>query len=723
MRAFWADGFNPGYKTPEEVDQLLQRLHDAHCNAIFAQMRKRGDAYYQSRYEPWATDDPQHFDALAYLIQKAHALNPPIAVHAWINTCAVGGNANNPFNIVYLHRDWLSLNPKNADWDNEATKIDPGNSDAADWTFRIYLDVARHYNVDGIHFDFVRYGGKDWGYNPVSVARFQQQFGSRTDIKRVPGTDLPDPDDPTWKQWRRDQVTAIVRKVYAHAARVNPRVEVSASVITWGDGPHTEEEWFTKSAAMNRVYQDWRGWLQEGILDLACPMTYFQAEFHTDYEKAWAEFIKDHQYRRAATVAVGNWMNTIPQTLSLMEIARAESTKGHRPYGVLLYSYAGTNASEEKDAKGKRAELQLQPPFYAMLGQPSSYAATPPFATDVPVPPMDWRDHPKTGIVKGFVLTPALVPVDGAAVTLRHGGKTETRPTDGTGFYAFVDLPPGNDTLEVEAPGFAPQKESAAVTAGGVTTQPFTLGGAAVPLTPSLLALKGKVAGLHTPAGGTPVRLENATVTLGSDTFPGNLYVMDAHGTGIRVRLAGTPNLPFQPGDVVAVNGSLETVDGETTIDRALVRLTDIAPLSVLPAPVTTTGPNLATGMTPGGILVQVKGTVTEASASGLTLDDGGTRIQIPLSDLKDFGVEATGMTITPPAVGTLVSVTGIADVSIPVAGQTPTIRILPRSAGDITPVPMPSLSQNPLVRGAALLLFISLPIVLTQTRRIRTRA
>src|SRR5579871_1210859 len=338
LRAFWADGFNDGYKTPQQVDQLLQRLHDAHCNAIFAQMRKRGDAYYQSHYEPWASDDTAHFDALAYLIEKAHAMNPPIAVHAWINTCAVGGNGKNPFNIVHLHPDWLSLNPQGVDFDGEATKIDPGNPDAAEWTFRIYLDVARHYNVDGIHFDFVRYGGKEWGYNPVSVARFQQRYGSRADIKRLPGTDLPDPDDPTWKQWRRDQVTNLVRKVYAHAVQINPRVVVSASVITWGDGPKTEVEWYSKSAAMNRTMQDWRGWLQEGILDLACPMTYFQADYHTDWQRHWSEFIKDHQYHRAACVAVGAWFNTIGQSLDLMQIARERSAKGRWPYGVVLYS-------------------------------------------------------------------------------------------------------------------------------------------------------------------------------------------------------------------------------------------------------------------------------------------------------------------------------------------------------------------------------------------------
>src|ERR1051326_7161818 len=119
LRAFWADGFSEGFKTPEQVDTLLKRLHDAHCNAVFAQMRKGGDAYYASHYEPWAKDDSIHFDALAYLIEKAHALSPPIAVHAWINTCAVGGNGKNPFNIVHLHPDWLSLNPRGAHFDDE----------------------------------------------------------------------------------------------------------------------------------------------------------------------------------------------------------------------------------------------------------------------------------------------------------------------------------------------------------------------------------------------------------------------------------------------------------------------------------------------------------------------------------------------------------------------------------------------------------------------------
>src|SRR6266540_5638449 len=141
IRAFWADGFAEGFKSPEQVDTLIRRLQTANCNAVFAQMRKGGDANYLSRYEPWAFDNPQHFDALAYLIEKAHSCKPRIQVHAWLNTCAVGKTHGNPHHIVALHPDWKSLSDTGEDYDNEATKIDPGHPDAADWTFRVYLDV------------------------------------------------------------------------------------------------------------------------------------------------------------------------------------------------------------------------------------------------------------------------------------------------------------------------------------------------------------------------------------------------------------------------------------------------------------------------------------------------------------------------------------------------------------------------------------------------------
>ena len=696
LRAFWADGFNPAYKTPQQVDELLQRLHDAHCNAIFAQVRKGGDAYYASHYEPWAKDDQTHFDALAYLIAHAHAMTPRIAVHAWINTCAVGGNAANPFNLVALHPDWLSMNPAGKDFDGEATKIDPGQPGAADWTFRIYLDVARHYDVDGIHFDFVRYGGKEWGYNPVSVARFQQQRGEDPAIVRIEGSSLPDPSDEIWQQWRRDQVTNIVRKVYVHAAKVNPKVVVSAAVITWGDGPHTEEDWFTKSAAMHRTMQDWRGWLQEGTIDLACPMTYFQADNHMDWQRTWSEYIKNHQYHRAATVAVGNWFNTIPQNLEMIEICRSKSAKGKLPYGVMLYSYAGTNAGEEKDAKGKRKDLEYQPAFYAALSQASSQPA--PFPTDAPLPPMPWKETSKTGIVKGFLLTPDLDPVDGATVSVRGHGKNLTRFADGTGFFAFVDLPPGEYTVRVAAKGYEKQQRKMMIEAGAVTTQLFTLGSPTIPLTPSLSALQGAAPAFN----GTPVRLQNMMVVLGTDTFPGNLYVQDGQGLSLRVRLADPPLNPFQPGDIVAVNGTLLTVENEVTLDRAVARLIDIASSADLPTPVSFQKTGAAGFPAQSGALLDLTGQVVEKTADGFVVESMGTRILVPTVGRKSFGVEATAFPIPALETGANVALTGLL-VATPnkTGGPTSLLRLI--APDSVRLLPPTALWQDPKVRGVAL--------------------
>ena len=445
LRAFWADGFNEGYKTPLQIDTLLQRLHNAHCNAIFAQMRKGGDAYYASYYEPWATDDATHFDALACLIERAHRMQPPIAVHAWINTCAVGTGAKHPgYHVAQLHPEWLSTNALGNSNDDEVRKVDPGNPDAADWTFRLYLDVVRHYDVDGIHFDFVRYGSRRFGYNPASVTRFLHQLPEGYPLHHikpknlqeaalhVPGSpslkELPAFDDPAWKQWRRDQVTNLVRKVYVHAVQLNPRIVVSAATIAWGNGPHNEDEWQRKSAAMNIVFQDWRGWLQEGILDLACPMTYFSGLRGLEYERVWSEWAKTHQYNRACAIAVGNYQLPLPQTLAQMQIARGRNTAINStkrwPYGVMLYSYAGTNMGVKPGRQGLRA-LEYQPEFYAMLGQPSPYARTPPFAADVSPPPMPWKEKPTRGILKGFVHNAALLPIDGALVHCNRLRKPE----------------------------------------------------------------------------------------------------------------------------------------------------------------------------------------------------------------------------------------------------------------------------------------------------------
>jgi uncharacterized lipoprotein YddW (UPF0748 family) len=547
IRGIWVDGFHPGIKSRMEVDQLLARVQTAKLNAVFAQVRKRGDAYYASRYEPRAKDSGSPvFDPLAYLIEKAHAASPRISVHAWINMGAVG-KPNDPGHILARHPEYQSLSDTGAD-DEEGVKIDPGVPGAADWTFRVYMDVARRYDVDGIHFDFVRYGGARWGYAPESVARFNR-------LRKRTGT--PRFDDPDWQQWRRDQVTALVRKVYASAAAFKPHLVISAATIAWGDAPRDEAGW-TRSSAYSAVYQDWRTWMEEGILDLACPMTYFRATPHRAYQENWAAWVRGHQYDRAATMATASYLNTLPDTLALMDLSLAAEDNGRRPAGIVFYSYHGTGSEPSADRDA----------FFGAVGER--------FGKDAPFPALPWKRNPTEGIIKGTVLAgPNLAPADGAdvSITERRGQKrTMIRTADGTGFYAGVRLPPGEYEVTVSHAGEASTPRRVRVEAGTVQTADFLLSTGDLPA-------PRPVYGIGAEAEGTRVLLQNRRVTVGTDVLGGQRFWLGdvAGGSSVEARFAGTPDLPLVAGDRVTLLGTVRKEDGRTVILVETARMVGIA--------------------------------------------------------------------------------------------------------------------------------------------------
>ena len=547
LRAFWVDGFNDGFKTPAQCDLLLSRLRGMHANAVFVQMRKRADAYYASHYEGWALDDPMQFDALAYLCAQAHERDKPrIQVHAWINACAVGGNASAGA-LTKLHPEWLSLSDTGADFDGEATKIDPGNPMAADWTFRVYLDVVRHYDVDGIHLDFIRYGGVGknsghWGYNAVSVARYNKRYGT---------TGQPLWNDPRWQAWRREQVTDLVRRVYVTATALKPKLVVSAATICWGDAPASDAAYETKSASYIGVFAPFRDWMREGILDMNCPMAYFSREKSAARWAGWNQFAKDHAYGRECVMGVGGYLNPVPDTLSMIEDTRASTAQGHTAAGAIVYCY-DTPAS----VNGQEAE-----------GDTALFAALPSVWTrDVPPPTMPWKEHPTTGSLLGTLLTGNLTPMDGAQVTARRtdGGAQRTTLADGSGVFAFVGLPPGSYT--VAATWGAERDVLDAIVGPGRTALLTAIGGD-----------DGKVAryvdGIGSQPEGTKITLGEVVVTSGSDRLGDHFFVADEVGEPpIQIN---APHLvpPTIRGDLVIVAGKLHHTPGGAVLDASAVRL------------------------------------------------------------------------------------------------------------------------------------------------------
>lgn len=551
FRGFWVDGFNQGFHTPEQVDMLLQRVRAAKMNAVIVQMRKRGDAHYISPLEPFATQPQAGFDALKYLIEKAHNETPRVEVHVWVNSHPIWPGSGWPNDPKHILNRFPEIQTEDYDG-KRITEVgyggDWGHPFYHEWFTRVVLDIVRRYDIDGIHFDYIRYTGERWGYNPVSVARFNRRSGREG---------KPDPADPLWKQWRRDQVTAVVRKIYAQATALKPQLKVSAALITWGDGPQNTDDWVNRSA-YRAVFQDWQGWLKEGILDMAIPMVYYNEANprYAEFFRRWANFLKDHQHGRIGVVGIGNYLNSIENTLKQVEFARQPSPSGNRVFGVNFFSYAATTGVGSEEGSNRYEDA-----FYTALG---NY-----FGEWVPAPPMPWKQSPTAGHLMGTVLNAGdFSPVDGATVEVYQAGSLmRTLTTDGNGFFAAVHLPAGVYALIVRAEGLPAQQVSLVWVAPGMGVNlPVVLGE-----TPAVSVRR--VESLVELPDGAEVMLLGKIVAQDWLSPDQPLVVRDALSEAtVQVQVA-TPALPLLQGDRVAVKGKVKALpDGTRILTDATVK-------------------------------------------------------------------------------------------------------------------------------------------------------
>src|SRR5580765_3217809 len=95
-RAFWAEAFNTPLANHADIDRVISAAIESNANALFVQIRRRGDSWYLESREP-ITEEPgvgepdpngrRTFDPLQYLIEQAHANG--IEVHAFTIVGAV----------------------------------------------------------------------------------------------------------------------------------------------------------------------------------------------------------------------------------------------------------------------------------------------------------------------------------------------------------------------------------------------------------------------------------------------------------------------------------------------------------------------------------------------------------------------------------------------------------------------------------------------------------
>jgi uncharacterized lipoprotein YddW (UPF0748 family) len=527
-RAFWVDTFNTTLNNHSDVVAIVNNARAANANAIFAQVRRRGDSWYLNSLEPPPDFTPiaAGFDPLQDLIAEAHASG--IEVHAFVIIGAVWnknpnfapsatlGPPTNPNHVFNLHggynpatqqivqgpNNWLTrtLLPDGASGVSfQGHRIgsdfwlDLGHPDAAAYTADVLLHLVRNYDIDGLHLDRIRYPeisvsgqssstGTNIGYNETSVARFQRR-------QNIPvGSSPPAQNDPLWNQWRRDQVSNLVRRVYLNAIAIKPQLKMSAALIAFGGGPTTEPGW-NSAEAYWRVYQDWRAWTEEGILDIAIPMNYKREHSTTEvplYER-WNEWAKNHQYNRAVLIGNGVFLNAIEGSLRQTRRALLPSSAGNSALGVVFFSMATSNVAVTGNPfsipGGQNTPARSFAEFAAGLTAGKSVDGatlyedpatnpSPVFSLPATIPSLAWKSSPTAGHLMGFAKRADGTPLDTATVTIENLDTKATRSgaTDGGGFYGGVDLTPGRYLVKAELGSDILYSCVATVTAGMVAS-------------------------------------------------------------------------------------------------------------------------------------------------------------------------------------------------------------------------------------------------------------
>lgn len=253
-------------KQQQEFSEMLDFQSQLGLNAVFVQVRPASDAFYARSLEPWSEwltgtqgKAPEPFyDPMRFMIEEAHSRN--MEFHAWFNLNrgqyrnAKSIDANH---ITIKHPEWFIA--------YDGHKIyNFGLPQVREYITQLIVNVVRHYDIDGIHFD-------DYFYPyPVAGQVFDDNEAFKNYNRGI--SDLGD--------WRRDNVNILVKQI-------SDAINSEKKWVKFGISPFGI--WRNKSVdpqgsptqggqSYDELFADTRKWAKEGWIDYIAPQIYFAFE-------------------------------------------------------------------------------------------------------------------------------------------------------------------------------------------------------------------------------------------------------------------------------------------------------------------------------------------------------------------------------------------------------------------------------------------------------------
>jgi len=292
------------------ADAILDKHVEAGMNAILWQVRQGGTVYYPSAIEPWGSyigyTDPG-YDPLAYAIEGAHKRG--LELHAWFNTFHCSSTIEGA--PAQVHPEWVCRDGYDSPM-GVSRSLSPGLKEVRDYTVDLAAEIVANYDIDGIHFDYVRWNEYDNtdestlfaqyaednnlpdGMLPPGMEEYLEKREQDTQSNRAPlvpsvsndylfdalhpeSAGIPDSTDlfpnatpgvkfASWGDWRRGATNVFIKAVHDTVQQMKPWVKVSPAAL----GRHRAASW----NGYYSTFQDAARWLNEGWVDMITAMSY-----------------------------------------------------------------------------------------------------------------------------------------------------------------------------------------------------------------------------------------------------------------------------------------------------------------------------------------------------------------------------------------------------------------------------------------------------------------
>ncbi len=247
-RAFGVDGMT--------WDQAIKELADNGFTAIFPNMLWGGSAFYQSDVLPVAPEVATRGDQIAQCLAACRKYG--VQCHVWKVNWNMGWSAPQQFMQKMKQEARTQVN---FDGKAEDRWLCPSNPLNQDLEIAAMVEVATKYDVDGIHFDYIRYPGPENCFCNGCKERFQKQIGKVVaDWPRAVRSDTQLA--AAWQDFRRSNITRVVAEVSQKVRASGKKTKISAAVFP------------NYAVDRDSVGQDWKLWCDRGYLDFVCPMDY-----------------------------------------------------------------------------------------------------------------------------------------------------------------------------------------------------------------------------------------------------------------------------------------------------------------------------------------------------------------------------------------------------------------------------------------------------------------